>query len=297
MSSIFGDETITPPVSPEETGQDEGVAGDPESEETFEDELEGGEEADLEGGEGDEQDQEQPESDEQESSPASAGQGDGLILGKFKTQDDLAKAYLELQREFSRRTAQGGVGSQQQAPAAAAVPQPGEQPGQQQPPDYNSMFWQNFRDNPLGTIEALVGHIVNARTAPIFEERRAASISSGIQEVAKEYRQQLSDVEGLKALTEKVGELAQEFGNPELLRNPTPRILRMAAQELWGDTKAQAFEKGKQIGRTEAERTRQAKQGLGASGGARRGAEPAKSLEQEIKDGILAAGRGGGLFG
>jgi hypothetical protein len=32
----------------------------------------------------------------------SQGQGDGLILGKYQSTEDLAQAYLNLQREFSR---------------------------------------------------------------------------------------------------------------------------------------------------------------------------------------------------
>lgn len=102
----------------------------------------------------------------------------------------------------------------------------------------------------------------------------------------------------MKQLFGRVNEIAQEFGNPDLARNPSQRILRMAATELFGDSKAQLYEKAKQKGREEAEASRQAKKGLAApSTGAKKPADKPKTEEEMIADNIVAAGRAQNLFG
>jgi hypothetical protein len=285
MPGIFGDETI-PVYSESPEGHDEETAVETENEEDFdndqdvdsEDEQESEDNADTTDSDADE-DQEEEHSEE-------------LLAGKYKTPEDLVKGYKELERQFHQSRSSGG---QQQQPAnqTAVVQQPGEQTQQ---PDLNNVFWERFRDNPLATMEAVIGHIVNDRTAPIFEERRSQSLSSHISNIAKSYPQ-VGTEEGLKQLVDKVREFADEVGNPDLLRNPTDKIMRFAAREAFGDTVSKAFEKGKAAGRSESERTRQSKQGLGAKGGAKKQSAPAKTEEQEMVDNILAAGRGGGIFG
>jgi len=282
--SIFGDETITVTESPDE-GQEEVMAEETENEESFDDNDESESFDQEDEGDGDD---EQADDDEHDSSPED-GQDDGLILGKFKTKEDLAKAYQNLEREYTK--ARQGAG-QQPGNQSSVVTQQNDQ----QQPDLNTMFWERFRDNPLQTMEAVIGHIVNDRTAPIFEERRTATLSSHIQNIAKSYPQ-VGTEEGLKQLVDKVREFAEEVGNPELIRNPTDKIMRFAAREAFGDTASKAFEKGKAAGRSESERTRQSKQGLGTKGGAKQQPAPAMSEEESTKAGILAAGRGGGLFG
>mgnify|MGYP006976775290 CR=1 FL=1 len=285
MSGIFGDETITPEgISPED-GQEMQGAVDPESENP---DIE--REDDFEESDSEESDADEVEGEEEEDAPPE-GQGDnGLILGKFKTQEDLAKAYLNLQAEFTRQRMQQSGGQQQsQQPQMPAQQQGGQ-------PDVQQLFWERFKVDPIGAIQAVAQYVAQQQTAPLVEERRTAAVSQSLEAVAKEYRQ-IQTPEGMKQLFERVNEIAQELGNPALAQHPTQRVLRMAASELWGDTKAQVYQKAKQAGRVEAERTRQSKVGLAAQGGARRPLEGEKTTEQEIKEAILAAGKGGGLFG
>lgn len=284
MTGIFGDETI-PVQSESPEGHDEETAVETENEEDFDNEQDVDSEEEQEEDESGNEDSGADEEDQQEHSET-------LLAGKYKTPEDLVKAYKELERQFHQGRS-GGVQQQQPANQTGVVQLP-DQPGQQ--PDLNNVFWERFRDNPLATMEAVIGHIVNDRTAPIFEERRSSSIASHIQTIAKSYPQ-VGTEEGLKQLVDKVREFADEVGNPDLLRNPTDKIMRFAAREAFGDTVSKAFEKGKAAGRSESERTRQSKQGLGAKGGAKQQQAPAMSEEESTKAGILAAGRGGGLFG
>jgi len=277
--SIFGDETITPPSASPEAGQEAVGAVDPEqSNPDFDDPEE-------------QQDERQadPDEDEDDPSPDGTGQDGNLILGKFKSVDDLAKAYLNLQRQFTQER-------QRQAQTQNPQPQP---PAQQQTgqPDLNKVFWDRFKVDPIGAIQAVALYVAQQQTAPILERQVTATVSQNLAAVAREYRQ-LQTQEGMKQLYERVAEIAEEIGNPQLAQQPTLRVLRMAASELWGDTKAQVYQKAKQAGRAEAERTRQAKQGLGVQGvAAKRQPDTPKTPEQEIMDGLLSAAQDGGLFG
>lgn len=290
--SIFGDETITPSgVSPDLSGQDDAeTAGDPGNDTIDNDQdldnedIDNDEELD-----GDDGEQDDPDDDEDGEPPAD-GQGE-KILGKFRTQKDLETAYINLQREFTKSRQGGGQ------------PASGQQPAQQQAPvadngqpDPNQAFWDQFKDNPLQAIMSVAAFAAGNQIAPYEEKQRAATVAANIKEIAKEYRQ-AGTQEGLPILMDKVREIAEDMGNPSLADYPSPRVLRMAAQEAWGDTKAQAFKKGKDAARAELERNRQNKQGLGAKSGARQ-QKGDKTPEQSMKDAILAAGRGGGgIFG
>lgn len=289
MSSIFGEETITLPGSPEESGQDDGAAEEVENEEAFEEQdNHGNEEAEFE----DESDDDQAEGDEDDAPPED-GQGDGLILGKFKTQGDLVKAYQNLERAYTQQRQGGGQQLSQDSPATP------QQPGQNQRAELTNVFWERFKADPLAAMEAVVSHMVDNRTAPIFEKDRTNTLSSNLQTIAKDYRQAGTE-EGLKQLLGKVQEIAEDVGNPDLIRNPSERVLRMAAREAFGDTAAKAFAKGKEAGRVDSERARASKANAAVRAGGKgsKQAGEAKSPEQEIADAILAAGKGGGgIFG
>ncbi|GIO13541.1 hypothetical protein J19TS2_30960 [Cohnella xylanilytica] len=276
MSDIFGGETIPVPGSSPE-GHDETAAVETLEEEQGEEQYEAdGHEVDEEAeGEDSEADEDQQEHSEQ------------LLAGKYKTTEDLVRAYKELERKFHGHRQSGG---QQQQPAQPPAPKGGQQ-------DPNQAFWAAFRDNPMGTIQALVQHAATQQVAPLIEERQTETLGRHLDGLAKEYRQLTTD-EGLQQFTAAIRDVAAELGNPDLARNPTPRMLRMAAQEAFGDSKARAYQRGKEAGRQESEQTRASKQGLGAKGGARpsKGVDP--TPEQSIKEGILAAGKGGGgIFG
>jgi|GEM_PF-5754156 len=284
--SIFGDETITPPSASPEAGQEANGAVDPEHEEPdFNDddpEQQEEQQADPDEDEGEDESEDEPSPDD--------GQGGKLILGKFKSQDELARAYLNLQRQFTQERQRQAQTQNQQSQLPAQQPQAGQ-------PDLNQVFWERFKTDPIGAIQAVALYVAQQQTAPILERQVTATVSQNLAAVAREYRQ-LQTQEGMKQLYERVAEIAEELGNPQLAQQPTLRVLRMAASELWGDTKAQVYQKAKQAGRAEAERTRQAKQGLGVQGvAAKRQPDTPKTPEQEIMDGLLSAAQDGGLFG
>ncbi|OXM17323.1 hypothetical protein [Paenibacillus herberti] len=278
--SIFGDEgTITVSESPDTTGQEELAAGqitegegaDPEEQDDFED--------------GAEQDE---DGDEDDASPDESGQGDELILGKFKTPEDLTKAYQNLQREFTK--------SRQQPAAAPIQQQPQTQPGGQ-PMDPNSVFWDHFRDNPLGTIQQLVSMATHQQVAPLQQAREDEQLMRNVETLAKQYPKATTD-EGMGQLFGKVAEIANELGNPGLIKNPSPRILRMAAAEAFGESGAKAYEQGKRAGREESTASRRTKKAANLpKGSGKKQSEGELSPIEQMKANILAASAGGGIFG
>lgn len=225
--------------------------------------------------------------EEEEADPNEDGNSDPkLLAGKYKNVDELLKGYQNLQREFTKsRQPQG-----QQQPVMQTPVQPVGTPEQSQ------QFHELFQQNPLGTIQYLIENAVAARTAPINEQRETDILSKNIESLSKEYKQ-VGTEDGMKQLFGRVADIAQELGNPALAKNPTARILRLAATEAFGDTKQAVYNKAKQEGRKEAESTRAAKKGLPA---ARTGTKPKVtnqqqlSPEDQIRQGIMAANGNGG---
>lgn len=278
--------TTTPPGSPD--GQDPNVgAENAEDQEEFdrEDDYEQDDDQEDFDAYSDNEDDEEP-SDDEDQDEDNSNKND-LILGKFKSQDDLANAYLNLHREFTKSRQQG----QQQPP----TPQ-GQQSATNGQADPSQAFWQHFQQDPLSTIQYLINNAVQSQTAPIIEQRQTDTLRQNIAAVAKEYGQ-INSEDGVKQLFAKVGEIAQELGNPDLAKSPSQRILRMAAAEAFGETKQQLYNKAKSEGRQAAEAARQRKRGLEAPKGTNpKAKEQPLSEEDTIRQSILAAGRGGGFF-
>lgn len=284
--SIFDEGFAIPaPSESPATGHEEDPAAD------HEDPYADNQDDDLDETDPEEETEEDP--DEEETDPEEDGNSDPkLLAGKYKTVDELVNGYQNLQREFTKsRQPQG-----QQQPATQTPVQPVGTPEQSQ------QFHELFQQNPLGTIQYLIENAVAARTAPINEQRETDVLTKNIESISKEYKQ-VGTADGMKQLFGKVAEIAQDLGNPNLAKNPTARVLRLAATEAFGDSKQAVYNKAKQEGRKEAEAARAAKKGLPA---ARTGSAKPKvnneqqlSPEDEIRQGILAAnGRGGrGLLG
>jgi hypothetical protein len=290
--SIFGEETIPVGASPED-GHDDEAAVDPDEEYADRDDLDnedGQEEEEIDDGDGEKgQDGEDGEEDE---SPEEGHDSD-LLAGKYKSPEDLAKAYQNAQRKISQQAEEIKNLRGQQSAA------PGQQQSGQQSGDLNKVFWQNFQTDPLGTMRYLIQEATKQQVAPILQQREMDTLGRNINALAKEYRQVATE-EGMTQLMGKVAEIAQELGNPALANNPSPRILKLAAEESFGSTKQALYNQAKKAGREEAEKTRQRKQtGLSAPKGAKRSplSEQPKSEEDQIREGIMAHARGGGIFG
>ncbi|QJC52904.1 hypothetical protein HGI30_15905 [Paenibacillus albicereus] len=271
--SIFGDEgTITASESPDASGQEEQAAGQiTEGDADFEeqDDFEGGEE----------------QGDEDGASPDESGQDGELILGKFKSSDELAKAYQNLHREFTKS---------RQQPAAVPAPQQAQSGGQ--PTDPNEVFWSHFKDNPFGTIQQLVAAAAAQQVAPLQQAREDEQLLKNVEALTKQYPRAASD-EGMGLLFGKVAEIANELGNPGLVKNPSPRVLRMAAAEAFGESGAKAYEQGKRAGREESATARRTKQAANLPKGGKKQTEGELSPVEQMKANILAASQGGGIFG
>lgn len=222
--------------------------------------------------------------EEADDSPSEQERGEELLAGKYKSTDDLVKGYKELEKQFHQQRQQA------QSNQSAAPQTPTNQV------DYNEMFWEQFRENPLGTMQTLLDMRINKELSPIHEQRQSEVLTRNLDDVAKEYPQMRTE-EGFSALHGKVKEIAAELGNPDLASNPSPRVLRMAASELFGDTKAQLYQKAKNAGRQEAETARRSKQGLNATGVTKQKSDTPKSEEELIRESIVNAGRRGGIFG
>lgn len=161
--------------------------------------------------------------------------------------------------------------------------------------DLTTQFWDTFSKNPIGVIQQLVNMGVEAKTAPIFEQQFKAELNQNIGMLAKEY-DQLNTPDGMIALAGKVQEIAEELGNPSLAQRPTQRILKMAAQEAFGDSKTKLYQTAKAKGKQEALETIKTKQGITETTGKKAQEQP-KSIEEQIADSIVSAGRRGGVFG
>lgn len=258
--SLFGEETITmTDDSFEEQSEEVAVETEYEAVEETEEQAESTE---------DTEDSQEEQSEE-------------LIGGQFKSTEDLLKSYRELQKTFTK--------DRQQTKQ--------EQPQEQlNTDDYNDRIIDSFNRDPAGTINYLVQQQLNSALAPINQERQVESLTKNFDPIAKEYKQLHSD-EGVNQLFSKISELAQDFGNPELVKNPTQRIMRMAAAELWGgETKAKIHQSALEQGRQEAENLRKQKQGLAVTT-TKKPNEAPKTEADHIIDGMFAASGKRGLFG
>ncbi|PLR84655.1 hypothetical protein CVD25_01070 [Bacillus canaveralius] len=229
------------------------------------------------------------EDDEEELPPGEEEQPgqEELIAGKFKSQGDLINAYKSLERTFHQ--------SRQQQNQQYQQPQP---PYQQQQPqrDINEVFWEEFNQNPFATMQHFVNALVENQTAPIYQQQADSRVATDIDGLAKEYPQ-ITNEQGMQSLIDKVYEIAEyDFGNSALASQPSKRLLKMAAQELFGESKTQAYQQGKQQGKRQAEQARRAKQGL-ASTRTTKPKQTEKTPEELIAESIVNAGSRGGLFG
>jgi hypothetical protein len=229
--------------------------------------------------------QDNVQTEEEESDPDAGHSEEQLLAGKYKNVDELVNGYKNLERAFH---------TQRNQPK-----QPQQQPIEQQEPsvpnlsDPDDIIAAINRD-PVGTIAQIAQMAYQqARTT----ESKEQQFESGLAEIGEKYREYIKSDEDLGTFYGKVAEISRELGvNP---RSPSPRILRMAAQDLWGDNQpkiSQAYKQGKEAARKEQEEARRSKAGLGAPVGARPKETP-KTPEDEIADRIVSAGTRKGIFG
>ncbi len=278
--SIFEPST-TPDESPDITGQEEQGA-------------EAGQEMQEQAQETSQEESGADAAAEEEQAPSQEEQGE-------EPEFDYVNGYNELRREFTRKSQELAQMKRQQ--------QPPQQQGQGQQVNQealNNQFWQEFQNDPVNAlfrvVDAMAGQKVRQYQdevaqliMPIYENQASQTFAKNMGGLAKTYSE-LRTQEGYAQFSQKVNEIAQEMGNPNLVHNPPKRILDMAARELFGDSGSKMYQKAKAQGREEAINTIRAKQGLSAPAGAKPKEQP-KSIEDQVAESIVGAGRRGGIFG
>lgn len=234
----------------------------------------------------DEFEQGDQQAEEEDADPEDGHSEKTLLAGKYKNVDELVNGYKNLERAFHTQRNQP-----KQSPQQPIEQQ--EQPNIPNLSDPDEII-RSINQDPVGTIARIAQMAYQqARTVETKEQQ----FESGLAEIGEKYREHIKSDEDLGAFYGKVAEISQELGtNP---RTPSPRILRMAAQDLWGDNQpkiSQAYQQGKEAQRRQSEEARRAKAGLGAPMGAKPKETP-KTPEDEIADRIVAAGSRKGIFG
>lgn len=203
-------------------------------------------------------------------------QSEQLLAGKFKTQDDLVKAYKNLERSFheSRQKPQ-----QQQYREEYQEPQYQEDP--------NEIILRALQEDPAGTLR----YFAEQSRA---EERKAEQYGNTLSEIATTYKSNIRSESDLQTLTEKYWEIASDLGVRD---DKSPRIMKLAAEELWGkQSLAQVYKQAELAGMQKADQSRKAKMGLSAPSNSKPKETP-KSPEDLIAESIVSAGSKRGMFG
>lgn len=198
-----------------------------------------------------------------------------LIDGKFKSKEELLKAYKNLEKEFTKSR------QNKQQPEIQQQPQ---QP-QQTYEEANDLFMTHLQQDPIATLNYLIENAVQQRVSPIYEKEQYDTLGKEIDNLAKDYKQIQSE-EGLTSLFNKAQEIATSLGNEQMARNP--RILKMAAIEAFGDSKAIVYKKAKEDGKKEADELRRTKQEMSTITSSKKPAEKAKTQEDLITDAIMS---------
>ena len=117
--------------------------------------------------------QPQPQGQEGQAAPAE-GQTEALIMGKFKTQDDLIKALQESEKRLGQMKNEIGQLRKSTPQAQPQAQQQGQQaPEQNQPFDWNGFedtFAKQWNASPGRTVFSMVQHIVQQMVNPIQQE-------------------------------------------------------------------------------------------------------------------------------
>lgn len=154
-----------------------------------------------------------------------------------------------------------------------------------------------------GYHEAFINATIKADTADfratMLEKRLDAQetqkentrINSDVESMIPDFPDLATD-EGFYMFANKVQEINNELGTTKI----TKRIMQMAAKEIWGDSTAKLYQSAKAKGKQEALDNIKAKQGVNTVISKKPNEQP-KSLEDELADSIMNAGRSGGIFG
>lgn len=113
-----------------------------------------------------------------------------LILGRFKSQDDLTKSYQELEKKFTQLAQENSTfrKSQQEDQIRQMFPPQQAQVSQDQQEDYNQQFWTNPVDTMSTKIEQLLDSKLDFVYNQNYDAQKAAFASDP---VFQQYEQQI----------------------------------------------------------------------------------------------------------
>lgn len=245
-------------------------------------------------------------------------QEEQLILGKFKSQEDLARAYQEAQSRLGQMGNELGQLRQQ----AQAQPQQQQQEQAEQEDDWTEEDWQNydnqfmqeFAQNPGQTVYGLVTDLMEQYLSPIYDHFQAQEHEQAIENelsllltATDETGQPLFP--GCEEMADQIDEYLEKY--PQFLEGIAQQGMRRSSGEIQdgdyglldvlyravkaGTTEAlgqQAYQTGLQQGAQQA----RAKAGAGLPKAGAKNTNPNPTPEEEIVNGIMSFKKGG-MFG
>lgn len=229
----------------------------------------------------------------------------GMLLGRFKTADDLVKGYQELRRQLSRE----GTNKTQELvdtvmgkppatePQAQPQQQVQQQPQQQQvsPEQFRQQVQKAMEQDPAGTIMRLAqmaaAQMMQQQVAPLYQRVQASEMKAVMSEMALTYPD-------FPKLAPNISQLLQT--RPHLrqlvLQNPAAieDVYRMAKADLG----SQAITAAREAGAQDAVETLRNKVGATGLPGAKASKQQSQQVsdEQAIVDQIFAPTKGKGIF-
>lgn len=248
-------------------------------------------------------------------------QEEQLILGKFKSQEDLARAYQEAQSRLGQMGNELGQ-LRQQAQAQPQQQQQQMQEQQEQQDDWTEEDWQNydnqfmqeFAQNPGQTVYGLVTDLMEQYLSPIYDHFQAQEHEQAIENelsllltATDETGQPLFP--GCEEMADQIDEYLEKY--PQFLEGIAQQGMRRSSGEIQdgdyglldvlyravkaGTTEAlgqQAYQTGLQQGAQQA----RAKAGAGLPKAGAKNTNPNPTPEEEIVNGIMSFKKGG-MFG
>jgi hypothetical protein len=249
-------------------------------------------------------------------------QEEQLILGKFKSQEDLARAYQEAQ---SRLGQMGNELGQLRQQVQLQQPQQQQEPQQEEAEwteedwqNYDNQFMQEFAQNPGQTVYGLVTDLMEQYLAPIYEHFQAQEQEQvASQAIENELSLLLTATDetgqplfpGCEEMAEQIDEYLEKY--PQFLEGIAQQGMRRSSGEIQdgdyglldvlyravkaGTTEAlgqQAYQTGLQQGAQQA----RAKVGAGLPKAGAKNTNPNPTPEEEVINGIMSF-RKGGMFG
>ncbi len=209
-----------------------------------------------------------------------------LILGRFKTYQDLEKSYRELERAYTQ-TSQMNAEYRRQLEQLQSQQQP-QQSSEINPDEFYTKFWENPKQVLEPLIQDTVKKIVLPQLEPIIQERELSAVRNAINNFSsthpdfEQYREQIAEIiekeipPSSNLPADKLLEMAYSLAKVRNLSAITEEAKNQGKQELLEKTKTGFVES--------------------STGASMRTQQQEKTPEERIKESILKAEVSNPLF-